>query len=243
MGSMIRSACCIAAVSFFAPLTGLAQAGDARELPRRTIFTPAAGTTPAGGFDVTVYELALPSVSYGVADGVQLGFAATRIPTAETILIPGAKARLAQSAGITLTAFGAVATDLPARGRTGWLPMVGLVGTRCGERACGSAVVLHATPTSARGTDRVLDIAMTGSWRAAGFVEMLGEQHVRVVVPETQVGATSLLAARMRWRAFALDVGWLLDIGVVGPAFPLVGPEGLLGPPGIPVINLAATFH
>lgn len=233
----------LAVALFLAPHAALADSGDGGETPRRTIFAPAAGTTPPGGVDVTVYELALPSVSYGVADGVQVGFAGTRIPTAETILIPGAKARLAKSAGITLTAFGAVAADLPERGRTGWLPMAGLVGTRCGARACGSLVVLSATPTSVRGTDRVLDMAVTGSWPAGRFVEILGEQHLRVVVPETQVGSTSLLAARMRWRAVAVDLGWMLDVGVVGPAFPLVGPEGLLGVPGIPVINLSASFR
>lgn len=239
---MSRYAVLVAAV-LLAPQAARASSGEAGEIPRRTIFAPAAGTTPPGCVDATVYELALPSVSYGVADGVQVGFAATHIPTAETILIPGAKARLAQSAGITLTAFGAVGADLPERGRTGWLPMAGLVGTRCGVRACGSFVVLSATPTSVRGTDRALDMAATGSWRAGRFVEILGEQHLRVVVPETQVGATSLLAARMRWRAVSVDLGWLLDVGVVGPAFPLVGPEGLLGVPGIPVINLAASFR
>jgi hypothetical protein len=205
------------------------------------IFLPAAQTTRQGKFDVTFYEVALPSVAYGVTDRVQIGIAGTYVPTAERIFVPGAKVELAHAAGIRLSATGALGIDDPEHGKPGYVTTVGLVGTGCNGNGslCAGATLLSATASSVRGADRITDIAGSVFWSAGSHFDLLAEEHVRTTVPNAQVGSLTVIAVRGHWRAVSADVGWLMDVGVVGPPFPLIGPEGALGVPGIPVLNVS----
>lgn len=243
MTGAVRVACALAAMALaaVAPRAVLAQE-DGRPAPRRSVLLPAAGTTPEGSFDVTVYEMAFPSVAYGVTDDVQIGVGATWIPTSEQILMPGGKVRLASAGGLDLSAVAALGMSHPDKGVPGWLPVFGVVGTFYGVadgRICLGGVVLSATPGSARGSDRVLVGGVNGAWRATKRIDVLVEIDTRAVAPELQVGTTFMIASRTHVGRMDVDLGWLIDAGIVGDAFPLLGSPGVLGVPGIPLLNIA----
>lgn len=227
---------CLALALLLLPSIASAQA------PRRAVFLPTANTVPSGGFDVTLYDIALPGVAYGATDRLQVGFAATRIPTAEWLVFPGAKYELARAEGISIAAFGGLGIEAPEAGSVGYLPMLGIAASATGERTCVTFAVIQASPTSIRGTDRVLSVATSVVWRASRRVELVAEEHLRVVAPEAQVASTTIAAARAHLGRFSIDAGWMLDLGIVGPPFPLIGPEGVLGVPGVPVVNVGASF-
>lgn len=209
---------------------------------RRSVLLPAAGTTPQGAFDVTVYEMAFPSVAYGVTDDVQIGVGATWVPSSEQILMPGGKVRLASAGGLEVSGIAAIGMSHPDKGVPGWLPVFGVAGTHCGVaggRICLGGVVLSATPSSLRGSDRVVIGGVNGAWRATKRVDVLVEIDTRAVAPELQVGTTFMIASRTHVGRMDVDLGWLIDAGIVGDAFPLLGSPSVFGVPGIPLLNLA----
>lgn len=239
-------ACLVASALLAIAWPAQAQVDDgARPALRRSVLLPAAGTTPQGTFDVTIYEMAFPSVAYGVTDDVQIGVGGTWIPTSEQILMPGGKFRLASAAGLDLSAVGALGMSHPDKGVPGWLPVFGVVGTHCGiagGKICVGGVVLSATPSSLRGADRVLIGGVNVAWRVNRRLDLLAEADTRAVAPELQVGTTAMIAARVHAGSHTdVDLGWLIDTGIVGDAFPLLGSPSVFGTPGIPLLNLA--FH
>ncbi len=234
-----------AALACALPSRARAQSDDEHPELRRSVLLPAAGTTPRGTFDVTVYEMAFPSVAYGVTDDVQIGVGGTWVPTSEQILMPGGKVRLASAGGLALSGIAALGMSHPDKGVPGWLPVFGIAGTFCGiadGKICVGGVVLSATPSSRRGSDRVLVGGVNAAWRVNRRLDVLVEADTRAVAPELQVGTTLMIAARAHFgRHTDVDVGWLIDTGIVGDAFPLLGSPSVFGTPGIPLLNLA--FH
>lgn len=221
-----------AAIAAFEPASG------------SVVFAPTAFTLPAGRVQLSLVEVGVPTLAFGVTDDVEIGVAGTWIPRGEVLVGGGAKIVLDRRGPFSVAVLSGLGGALPEQnlvggvdpGTVSLVPMFG--GVMSFSRATEVPLDVHVSstvfvPIVHGAADAVMLFRPGVEYAALPWLSIVGEVSLRAVVPRPQVGFGGAVAARFRFWQMAIDAGWLVDFGIVGPALPIVSL------PGVPVMNLA----
>lgn len=207
--------------------------------PNRGLVLPTSTTLSQGSVDVTLEEVGVPEVTLGISDVWEVSVGGAWVPGTDLIGGAATKVKLAQSGPWSTSAFGGIAIDFPELGTRATCPILGgVMGLhRLFDPSLDVDVVaLVGVPIVSNNVDAVMIIAPTARYDVNPWLSLMGAVWLRGVVPEDLMGITLDAGARFRFWKMSVDVGWLIDFGVIGPPLPVVSI------PGIPMLNASLDF-
>lgn len=216
----------------------LVAGGAAASDDPRTLFLPTATTLSRGELSFTAHELILPTATLGITNDLEVTLGGTWIPGGEIIGMAAGKVRFERNGRSSVAGFAGAFVDVPEPGRPGvpaTFPVLGFVlshGDLFDGRLDVNGVAFIGVPFVSGSVDAVVILAPTLIYDVAEWISIVGELWLRGIVPQPQAGMAFVAAARLRFWRMTADLGWLIDVGVVGPPLPVVDW------PGVPVLSL-----